>query len=139
MRMQGYLYYELREKKNSKPDKVSLLRGKIYFRRQKNLSPIKKSPVPKILGIGDLSPQSQGSPNLKKMETSIVKIQGMLKHMDDMLISGHGRKNTELRKIAQEADSGRVNSSFQMPQNSGRESDLVTLLNIDDVNGSNLI
>ncbi|CAI2361734.1 unnamed protein product [Moneuplotes crassus] len=104
--------------------------------KKPSLQPIKKIPVPKISGIESLSPVSQGSPNIKKMENSIFKIQGMLKHMDDLLVPRHVKANSELLKIDQEADSGRVDSSFQMPQNSGRESDLVTLLNIEDASSS---
>ncbi|CAI2362785.1 unnamed protein product [Moneuplotes crassus] len=106
--------------------------------KKKSLRPLQNSPVPDSSKLEEYSPLSQRSPHIHKMETSIVRIQDMLKHMDDILVAKNQRKHLEIKKIAQEADSGRVGSSFQLPQNSGRESDLVTLLNIDDITSSNL-
>ena len=76
------------------------------------------------------------SPGIKKVENSINKIQGMLKHMDGILADYTSyKRNSELLKVIQDPDSGRVwgsqNMSF-LQEHSGRESDLVTLLNIED-------
>jgi hypothetical protein len=80
-----------------------------------------------------LTPDSRG---LYKVETHINKIQGMLQHMDGILLDFNSyKRNSELLKIIQEPDSGRVgydNNSNQMNNQSARESDLVTLLNVDD-------
>eukprot|EP00343_Euplotes_focardii_P005502 CAMPEP_0205809974 /NCGR_PEP_ID=MMETSP0205-20121125/14182_1 /ASSEMBLY_ACC=CAM_ASM_000278 /TAXON_ID=36767 /ORGANISM="Euplotes focardii, Strain TN1" /LENGTH=75 /DNA_ID=CAMNT_0053087697 /DNA_START=582 /DNA_END=805 /DNA_ORIENTATION=+ len=66
--------------------------------------------------------------DIQKVEKSIKKIQGMLKHMDGILAEyGSYKRNSEVLKVIQEPDSGRVDnqqSSFLL-EHSGRESDLV--------------
>lgn len=77
--------------------------------------------------------------NLAKVENSIHKIQNMLQHMDGILAKFNSfKRNSELLEVAENGDDSCHQQSSRARDYTNRESDLVTLLNCDDLSDFDL-
>ena len=118
-------------------------KGERYAHRGDHQRKHKKAPEgPK--GAQNQNPMSKQSEvsvaaspeSIKKVEGSINKIQGMLLHMDDILARFSSiRRSPELLSVLAEGDAGGAEDQgchSPLMEHSGRESELVTLLNCED-------